>query len=680
LEVSNIFCTFVEINNATLIKMKRINTLAFFLLLACTGLMAKSFNITSPDGKLKAQIEVGKTVTYQLNYGNQPLLQSSKVAMKIADGKTWGEGSKLKSAATTQHKGSIKAFAYKKDVVTDNYAQLALQFKEGFSILFRLYNEGMAYRFVSNQKQAMNVENEIVDFNFAKDFETLTPYVRDDGDYKDQLHNSFEATYTPVEVSKFNPKKLAFLPLIVEADNGVKMAIAEADVENYPCMFVKPGDETTALKGFFAPYPKEIKQGGHNRLEQLVTSAENYIAQAKAGQNFPWRIVNVATADEQLLNNDMVYRLASPNRIGDTSWIKPGKVAWDWWNDWGVYNVDFKTGVNTQTYEYYIDFASKHGIEYVILDEGWAVNKKADLMQVIPEIDLQKIIAYGKEKNVGIILWAGYKAFDRDMENVCKHYAEMGVKGFKIDFMNRNDAECVDFHYRSAATAAKYHLMCDFHGTYAPTGLNRTYPNVINFEGVDGQEQNKWANMEQYNQVQYDVTMPFARMLAGQIDYTQGAMINSTKNTFHPSNSRPMSQGTRCHQLAEYVVFLSPLNMLCDSPTHYDAEPVCTDFIAKIPTTWDETLPLKSEIGEYIAMARKKGGKWYVGVLTNWTPRDLELDLTPLKVAGKKAVMFADGANADKFAEDFTKKEIEIPADGKLKVHLAPGGGLALEF
>lgn len=661
-------------------KMKRIITSIFFLLLTCTGLMAKSFNIISPDGRLKAQVEVGKTVAYQLSCGSQLLLRPSKVAMRIAGDKTWGVNSKLKSAVTSAHSGSIKAFAYKKDRVTDNYAQLTLQFKEGFRILFRLYDEGLAYRFVSDQKKSLNVEDETADFNFAKDFETLLPYARPDGDYKDQVHNSFEDTYTKVEVSKFSPKKLAFLPLIVKADDNVKMVIAESDVEDYPCMFVRPGDKGTALKAFFAPYPKEVKQGGYNNLEQLVTSTEDYIAKAKAQRNFPWRIINVSTEDGQLLDNDMVYRLASPNRIGDTSWIKPGKVAWDWWNNWGVYNVDFKSGVNTQTYEYYIDFASKHGIEYVILDEGWAMKKKADLMQIVPGIDLKKIIDYGKQKNVGIILWAGYKAFDRDMENVCKHYAEMDVKGFKIDFMDRNDADCVDFHYRAAATAAKYHLICDFHGTFAPTGLNRTYPNVVNFEGVNGQEQNKWSTMEQYDQVQYDVTVPFARMLAGQMDYTQGAMINSTKNTYVPCNSRPMSQGTRCHQLAEYVIFLSPLNMLCDSPTHYIGEPVCTDFIAKIPTTWDETIPLKSEIGEYVAVARKKDGKWYVGAITNWTPRDLELDLSPLKVGGKRATMFSDGMNADKFAEDFIKKEVEVPSNGKITVHLAPGGGMVLEF
>ena len=314
-----------------------------------------------------------------------------------------------------------------------------------------------------------------------------------------------------------------------------------------------------------------------------------------------------------------------------------------------------------------------------VVDEGWAVNKKADLFQVVPEIDLKEIVDYAKSKNVGIILWAGCYAFDRDMEHVCKYYSEMGVKGFKIDFMNRDDELMVQFHYRAAAMAAKYHLLVDFHGTYKPTGLNRTYPNVINFEGVDGQEQNKWATTKDYDQVQYDVTVPYARMLVGQMDYTQGAMLNGTRDAYHPSNSCPMSQGTRAHQLAMYTVFFSPLNMLCDSPTNYEKEPECTEFISGVPTTWDATCPLDGKVGEYAAVARRKGSTWYVGVLTNWTARDIILDLSAIKAGGKKAVSFGDGVNADKNAQDYVKKEITIPVDGKLKVHLAPGGGFTLK-
>ena len=659
--------------------MKKRLVFTLLQLCVCMGLMAKSYTVMSPNGKLKVQVEVGNTLSYQLLMGQSVLVSPSTLSMKTEAG-TWGVGSKLKKASATSHKGTIQAFAYKRSVVSDVYNQLRLQFKEGFSVIFRMYDEGMAYRFVSDTQRELKIEEEEVTVNFPQDWTSLVPYVNDAGDREDQLHTSFESKYTRCVISKLKTNRLIFSPLMVEAENGVKLCLAESDVENYPGLFFIGTGKSACIKGVSAPYPKRVKQGGHNKLQLQVKEREPYLVKSRAGQQFPWRIVNVTTEDKQLLDNDMVYRLASPNRIGDVSWVKPGKVAWEWWNDWGLYGVDFKAGVNTETYKCYIDFASRNGIEYVILDEGWAVNLKADLFQVVPEIDLKEIIDYGKAKNVGIILWAGYYAFERDMERVCKHYSEMGVKGFKIDFMDRDDAACVDFEFRAAATTAKYKMLCDLHGTHKPTGLNRTYPNVVNFEGVRGLENNKWGAYPKYDQVQYDVIVPFLRMLAGPMDYTQGAMLNGTRETYRPSNSEPMSQGTRTHQLAEYVIFLSPLNMLCDSPMHYDENPECTEFIAKIPTVWEETIPLQSVIGEYVAVARRNGDKWYVGATTNWTARDLTLDLTPLKVAGRKAVAFYDGVNADRFAQDYKKKEIEIPQDGKLTVHLAPGGGFAMQI
>ncbi|WP_394370739.1 glycoside hydrolase family 97 catalytic domain-containing protein [Pedobacter endophyticus] len=375
----------------------------------------------------------------------------------------------------------------------------------------------------------------------------------------------------------------------------------------------------------------------------------------------------------------MVYKLAAPSRLADASWVKPGKVAWEWWNHWGLSKVDFEAGINTKTYQAYIDFAAKNGIEYVILDEGWAVDKKADLFQVVPEIDLKKLIAHAKAKNVGIILWAGYYAFERDLEKVCKHYAEMGVKGFKIDFMDRDDQQMVDFHYRAAAVAAKYKLMLDFHGTYKPTGINRTYPNVINFEAVHGLEQMKWTGPE-LDQVTYDVTFPFIRMVAGPVDYTQGAMRNATKRTHRGINDEPMSQGTRCRQLAQYVIFESPLNMLCDSPTNYEKEQESTDFISAIPTVWDQTVALDGEIGKYIAIARKKANHWYVGAMTNWDDRKLDIDLSFLGEGNYVAEVYRDGVNANRIASDYKKETITIPANRKMTISMAKGGGVAMKI
>lgn len=641
----------------------------------------KNFKVLSPNGILKVNVSVGTEIRYSVMHNGQILITPSAISMSLVGGKNFGVNSKLKDAKITSNKGKIATICYKKDLVLDNYNELTLHFKEGFNLFFRVYDEGLAYRFVSTGKKDFKVEGEQATFNFAKDWYALVPNVHKDGTLEQQFSNSFENTNTHGKLSALDKNKISFLPILVEADGGVKISVTEADLENYPGMFLRNIKGNTSLSGVFAPYPKTEKMGsGHNNLEEQVTSFNNYLTIAKAKAKFPWCVISVSADDKELLNNDMVYCLAAPSRMENTAWIKPGKVAWDWWNDWGIYNVPFKAGVNTQTYKAYIDFASKKGIEYVILDEGWAVNKVADLFQIVPEIDLPEIIRYAKEKNVGIILWAGCYAFDRDMEHVCRHYAEMGVKGFKIDFMNRDDAKMVDFHYRAAAMCAKYHLLVDFHGTYKPTGLNRTYPNVLNFEGIAGLEQNKWSTMETYDQVQFDTEIPFTRMIAGQMDYTQGAMLNGTKKTYHCCYSEPMSQGTRCHQLGEYVVFFSPLNMLCDSPTHYEKEGECADFIASIPTTWTETLPLDSKVGEYITIARCKGNQWYVGGITNWTARDLTLDLSFLGHGSHKAEAFYDGPNSELFAQDYMKQEISIPSDGKLKIHMAAGGGFALKI
>lgn len=640
----------------------------------------RNFKLQSPDGKLSVNIQVGKQITYSVIHEKDLLLSSSPVAMELEDGSAFGVGSTFKRTHATTVNQEIRTALYKKSTITDHCKELVLEFKEGFNLVFRAYNEGAAYRFVSTRQTGFKVKNEPVVFNFAKDYDVWVPYVKSKAkDIEGQYFNSFENTYTYTSLSKMSQSRLAFTPLLLALDNGKKVCIAESDLESYPGMYLSNRDGTTSLKSDFASYPLTTEQGGHNQLQQPVTSRAPYIAQCKGATNFPWRILIVSTRDKELLDNDMVYKLAAPSRIIDGEWIKPGKVAWEWWNHWGISGVDFEAGVNTPTYMAYIDFAAKNGIEYVILDEGWAVNLKSDLMQVVPEIDLEKLIAYGKKKNVGIILWAGYYAFDRDMEKVCKHYSEMGVKGFKIDFMDRDDQPMVDFHYRAARTAARYKLLVDFHGTYKPTGLNRTYPNVINYEAVNGLEQMKWTGPEM-DMVTYDVTMPFIRMVAGSVDYTQGAMRNATKRTHRGINDEPMSQGTRCRQLAEYVVFESPLNMLCDSPDNYEKEAECTAFIADVPTVWDRTISLDGAIGQCIAIARQKGDQWYLGGLTNWEARNMEIDLSFLGAGDFTAEVFRDGVNANRIASDYKKEIISIPSSRKMTLKMAQGGGFALKI
>ncbi|MBF0578053.1 glycoside hydrolase family 97 protein [Dysgonomonas sp. GY617] len=658
-------------------------TLLFAIAFICstvTILAQKPFVVQSPDGKLKVNVSVGNIIEYSLEHDGDLILKKSPISMTLTNGTSFGVNSKLSGSSTKTINQTISASIYKKKEITDNYNELNLMFKEGFNIIFRAYNDGIAYRFVSNLKKPFEVKEEQAIFNFPKDEKAYIPYVQIVKEpLEKQFYNSFENTYQHINISQWDKKRLAFLPLVVEAPKGKKICITEADLTSYPGMYLYNSDGSNNLTGVFAPYPKEIKQGGHNMLQSEVQSHEPYIAKCNDATNFPWRTLIVSENDHDLADNDMVYKLATPNKVTDISWIKPGKVAWDWWNDWNLFNVNFKSGINNDTYKYYIDFASEHGIEYVILDEGWAVNLQADLYQVVPAIDLKELVNHANKKNVGLILWAGYYAFNKDIEGICKHYSEMGIKGFKVDFMDRDDQPMVDFHYRAAEIAAKHHMLLDYHGTYKPTGLQRTFPNVINFEGVHGLEQMKWSP-ESVDQVTYDVTIPFIRMVAGPMDYTQGAMRNASKGNYRPVNSEPMSQGTRCRQLAEYIIFESPLNMLCDNPSNYMLEKECTEFIANVPTIWDNTIALNGKIGEYITIARKKDNIWYVGSLTNWDARTLDIDLSFLGEGNYKAEVFKDGINANRSGHDYKKEVIDIPTNRKLQLPMASAGGYVMKI
>lgn len=652
----------------------------FIIVLSAANLFAqKQYTLQSPDAKINVTIEAGDELTYSVSHGDTPVLATSTIAMKLGNGKVLGENPKVISTKTNSVNETIKANFYKKNEIVDNYNELSITFQGRYKVIFRAYDDGVAYRFVTYFPGTIIVENETADFNFDADYSALVPYVnarRGEGDFiNQQFFTSFENLYTTTKLSQAEPDRLVFLPCLVELNDGKKVVITESDLEDFPGLLLRNETGKTGFSAIHAGYPKTEEQGGHNNLQYVVKERENFIAQVTGKRSFPWRCLVISENDKELANSDMVYKLAEPCRVDDLSWIKPGKVAWDWWNAWNLYGVDFKAGINNDTYKYYIDFASKYGIEYVILDEGWAVNKQADLFQVVPEIDLPMLVKYGQEHNVGIVLWAGYAAIDKDMEHVCQHYSAMGVKGFKVDFMDRDDQKVVDFYYRMADMAAKYHLFVDFHGAYKPTGLNRTYPNVLNYEGVFGLEQAKWDNADDL--VTYEVTIPFIRMVAGPFDFTQGAMKNASKHNFAAIYTEPMSQGTRCRQLAEYVIFESPFNMLCDSPSNYLREDECTQFIAKVPTTWDETVVLDGKVGEYLVIARRKGFHWYIGAITNWEERDIELDISSLRSGAKSGHIYRDGINANNVGKDYISETYQVMGN-QLKVHLAKGGGMVL--
>ncbi|MCD8288385.1 MAG: glycoside hydrolase family 97 protein [Prevotella sp.] len=638
------------------------------------------YSLASPDGSVVCIVQTSPALTYSVLARGNTMLAPSRLALTKTDGTVWGENGRVKKARTRTIDEQIATPFTHRATMDNRCNELLLDFG-AWAVIFRAYDNGVAYRFVSKERRPFEVKSETVEYCFDADYEVITPYVQtyEEGvsTFQDQFSNSFENQYTAAPVSKLNPQRLSFLPLMINLGSRGRMAVTETALENYPGLYLVADTNSHKLEGINPPYPKTLRQGGRDNIEMLVETTEDFIAKVPSARAFPWRILMLGKEDIDIANNNLSYILAEPCRVPDTSWIKPGKVAWDWWNDWNIRGVDFRSGINNDTYKYYIDFAAEYGIEYVILDEGWSVNGAADLSQVVPEINLEEIIAYAENKGVGIILWAGYYAFERDMEANARRAAEMGAKGFKIDFMNRDDQPMTDFYYRAAETCARYHLLCDMHGGFKPAGLNITYPNALNFEGVYGLENMKWAP-DTTDQMTYDCQLPFIRQTAGPMDYTQGAMRNSTKGNYFPDYSNPMSQGTRCHQLALYITLSSPLNMLCDAPSAYRAEAECTAFIAAVPTVWDDTRVLVGEAGKYIVTARRKGSVWYIGGITNWDERDITFTLPEEIAAGSEATLFCDGINADRNASDYKKTALAVSRE--MTVHLAPGGGFVLKI
>ena len=666
--------------------MRRIVVSVLFALLCVPALAVreKSYTVLSPDETIGITLAVGERCTYEVRVDGRTVVAPTPVSMTLGDGTVWGGSAQPFRIRKGTVDTSFATPFYIKARVSDRYNWLRADFRPGFAIELRAYDDGVAYRFVSTTDKPLTVASEEAGACFPGDWRCWVPYVRDcDGTeivpFGSQFKTSFENLYTVARLSELDPARLAFLPLVVASDDGVKLCFTEADLQAYPGMYFNYPGQGNSLRGIFAPYPKRTHDGGHDDLQNVVDEYDDFIAKASPRASFPWRTILIAREDRRLLDNDMVMRLAEPSRLADISWIRPGLAAWEWWNDWGLHGVGFEAGVNTPTYKHYVDFAARNGIEYLVMDDGWSKDKTDLMSGGSDRLDLDEVLRYAKEKGVGIILWAGFRAFDRDMEEVCRHYSALGVKGFKVDFMDRDDQQIAEFLYRGAATAAKYGLLLDYHGIYKPAGLQRTYPNVVNFEGVHGLEQMKWSE-ESVDQVTYDVTMPFIRMTAGPVDYTQGAMLNAAKGHFFPRRSEPMSQGTRCRQLAEYIVFHAPLSMLCDSPSNYDREPECTAFICGVPTVWDRTVALDGRLGEYAAVARCKGDVWYVGGLTGHEGRTVTLDLGFLGDGNFTAEIFCDGVNAAKYGHDYQRVIRPLGTDRTLEITMVPAGGFALRI
>lgn len=633
-------------------------------------LNAENYKIQSPGKVLHVNVEVGDAVTWSLYHEGKLVMGPSVISMTLEREGVLGKNTSVRNVILKSVNDILKTPIYKKTEVVNHYNQMTLQLRDGLGLEFRAYDEGVAYRIVTAFKRDITVISEEADFVFPTHGKAWVPYIVSN---LERYMTSFESTYDVKSLDEIDENRLIITPLLVEVGEGRKVVITEADLEDYAGMFVTINKKRNGFKGEFANYPLAEKEGGHNNLQLIVTQRASYIAKTKGTRTFPWRVFAVSGNDVELLDNDLVAKLASPNRIGDLSWIKPGKVAWDWWNDLNISGVDFRAGINNETYKYYIDFAAEHGVEYVILDEGWA--EQSSLLNVKPDIDLQSIISHAKDKGVGIILWAGWMPLDAEMDKVLDVYSKMGVVGFKVDFMNRDDQKVVNFYYRLAKKAAEHKMVILFHGSYKPTGLQQTYPNVVTFEGVYGLENMKWTQFDDLPG--YNVTIPFIRAIAGPMDYTPGAMLNANRANWRAVHSMPMSQGTRCHQLAMYVIYESPISMMADSPTHYKREAESTAFIASFPTVFDQTVALSGRLGQYVAIARRSGESWYVGAMTNWDAREIEIDFSFLGDGDYEAIIFRDGINADRNAADYKREIVNVNKGTRLKIAMAPGGGWA---
>ena len=654
------------------------------LALCCLPLSAKVYTVQSLLGDMVVNINVDKSITWDITKGKTLVLKPSVISLQT-DKQIFGVNPKVRKATVHNYKNDDNG----------GYQQLLLSCN-GYDVEFRVYLNAAAYRIIP-KKMINKVVNETSEYRFAGDYQSFVPYVNDNRGGERWCY-SFESYYDEAPLSKMYQDSLAITPLAVCLPEGKKAVVMEADVENYPGMYLLKGTSTTAsashassaysLHAAFPPYPLKEAIGGYNRLNLVPTERANYIAEKVT--RLPWRIVLVTDEDKQLVGNDIAKLLGAKCRIKDTSWIKPGKVAWDWWNNTNITGVDFRAGINTETYKYFVDFAKKNGLEYIIIDEGWS--DPEDLLIFSDKMDMAGIINYAKQNGVGVILWSSWRNLiqrgHEKMEEIMKYYGDMGVKGFKVDFFDRDDQKAINSVYEVAECAAKHHLLLDFHGM-RPFGVQFAYPNIVNFEGVKGLENSKWeprvGDGPLHDQPRYDVTIPFLRALPGCFDYTPGAMMNAVRSQFFGNNDHPMSQGTRVHQMAMYTIFDAPLQMLADSPTKYMQNQECTDFIAQIPTVYDQVVPLDGKLGEYVVVAKRKGARWYIAAMNNWQARDLTVDLSllikmnetnnKLEKLNGRANIFADGINADREATDYKHTQRQINSDDKLQIHLAPGGG-----
>lgn len=633
-------------------------TLFFLLLASSAAMFAENYTVKSPDERILVNVETGATTTYSVTFNGKTILNPSPLSMTFDNGVVIGRNMKVKDVQhRTEDQMLTPVVRQKSDKIRDHYNEMVLN-ADQYKLYFRVYNDGLAYRFHTDFADSLKVISEEVDYCFPEDYNTLFPEER-------TILSAQQPLFKPMKLSEIGTDRFCSTPVLIKVDDQARIFISESDLESYPGMFLKKQGKYE-LAGKFAAYSLEEEKTDDRQI--FPTKRADYIARVSGTRNYPWRAMIVAENDANLVTNQLIYKLA-PESQGDFSWVKPGKIAWDWYNALILTGVDFKCGVNNDTYKYYIDFASKYGIEYVVLDDGWS--EAWDVTKTVPEINMEELVAYGKKKNVDLILWVSWAPFREKLDEAFDLFSKWGIKGIKMDFMNRDDQAMVDFYYTVARKAAEHKMLVDFHGAYKPTGWLRTFPNVLSSEGVAGLENHKWGS---FVTPEHNVTLPFTRMVAGPMDYTPGAMINFHEKDHKVWFNLPASVGTRCHQLGMYVVYESPLQMLADSPSNYYREEKCMDFFSQVPVVWDETRVLKASVGEYIVVARRSGNTWFIGGMVGKKGQKFDITLDFIK-GNKTLTCWEDGVNVDLQAQDFACRTKKVKQGDTITISMYDGGG-----
>ena len=637
------------------------------LMILCWGILLHAqteSELSSPNGEIKVTLNITDKIYYSIAYDGDVLLKDNSLQLALKD-EVLGQNPRLRRRKYVSVDEQLTpVMPLKFSTVTNQYNQLTLTFKN-YSVEFRAYDDGVAYRFVTSRKGEVEVLGEEFAVNFPDDY---LLHLQQPGGFK----TSYEEPYTHVFSNEWKPSdKMSVLPVLIDTRKQYKILISESDLTDYPCMFLK-GTGDNGIVSTFPKAPLAFGEDGDRSLK--ITQEADYIAKTSGARNYPWRYFVLTKDDRQLLENTMTYKLAGKNQLQDVSWIKPGQVSWEWWNDASPYgpDVNFVSGYNLETYKYYIDFASKFGIPYIIMDEGWAKSTR-DPYTPNPKVDLHELIRYGKEKNVGIVLWLTWLTVENNFD-LFKTFNEWGIKGVKIDFMDRSDQWMVNYYERVAKEAAKHHLFVDFHGSFKPAGLEYKYPNILSYEGVRGMEQMGGCYPDN------SIYLPFMRNAVGPMDYTPGAMISMQPNVYRAERPNSASIGTRAYQLALFVIFESGLQMLADNPTLYYRNEDCTRFITSVPVTWDETVALEAKAGEYAIIAKREGDKWFIGGMTNngQTEREFAVKLDFLKKdRAYQMTSFEDGINAGRQAMDYRCKSSQVKNGDVLTVKMVRNGGFA---